>query len=820
MLLQDLGDACRSLAKSPGYAAVSIITLALGIGANAAIFSVVNGVLLKPLSYPHPEQLRFISSTFPKQNFDRFWLDVPEWWEFKEWNRTFQGVGGYRAGAVNLGAPERPLRVNAAIVTPELISVLGVPPIRGRTFTDADAAPGAEPVAIISFDTWKNDFGGDEGTLGRAVPISGVSTRIIGIMPRGYDVHDERLEVYLPLTIDPTTFPASRGSHFLYAIGRLKNEVSSAAAQADLDRMMAIWESHNNAQTHTPSRKGPIIHLIRTEPLKTDMVGNVSTALWMLQGAVGFVLLIACANLANLILAQSESRQKEFAIRSALGASRWRLLRRFLTEGVLLSLTGGVLGVAIGFGGLRAMLAANPESIPRAVGVALDWNVLAFMCAVSVVTGLLFGMAPLLHLRESVTTITLKEGGQRTTAGAARGNLRSGLVMAEVALAVVLVVGAGLLMRSFQKLMTTDSGFNREHLTTFGLVLPGSAYRTPGSRVGFFDRLMDRLKQIPGVTGVATMTGLPPNRDVNANDTTLEGYTPTPDQPPANIDYYQTVSVDYLKTMGIPIVKGRDFNRADIGGAPVVLVNETLEKTFYTVRKIEAVGHRVQPFFGPNTPKYMIVGVVHDVKQGGMSSRTGTELYFLDEQQPRLAQIGPGNENVVVRSGLPETAIAGGIERAVHGLDAGIPIVRLRTMEQVFSDSAARPRFLAELLAIFAALALSLAAVGTYGILSYSVTERTKEIGIHMALGATRGSVLGMVLGQGLRLTAVGLVGGLAASFGLTRLLQTQLFNVRATDPATLASVAGIIAVVALAACYIPAARATRVDPIVTLRES
>jgi predicted permease len=818
----DILYALRTLARSPGYAAVSILTLALGIGANTAIFSVVNGVLLKPLGYPHPEQLQFISSTFPKLNFDRFWISLPEYEEFKERTRAFQDVGGYRPGAVNLGVPERPRRVTSALVTPELLDVIGVAPMRGRLFTAADSVPGAPDVAAISHRTWQSDFGGDETVLGRTLPINGVSTQIVGIMPPGYDIHDERIEVYLPLTIDPKTFPTSRGSHFLYLVGRLKPGVSAQAAHADLDQVMAMWERQKAPRVHVPTRVGNFIHDMQFEPLKSDMVGGINTALWVLQGAVGFVLLIACANLANLILARSESRQREFAIRSALGAGRWRLLRQFMTEGVLLALAGGALGAAVGFGGLRALLASNPDSIPRSLDIALDWKVLAFTAAVSVITGLAFGMAPLLHLREQVVSVTLKEGGQRATAGSARARVRSGLVMAEVALAVILVVGAGLLLRSFQKLMTADPGFNRDRLTTFGLVLPGTAYPKPESRVAFFNRLIDRLREVPGVTGVASMTGLPPNRDVNANDTQIEGYTPTsPDQPIPNIDYYQTVSVDYLKTMGIPTMKGRGFEPADTEGGPVVVVNEALERRFYTWRKLEAIGHRVGLFTGPNqTAWFTIVGVVRDVKQGGMSKQAGTELYFLNDQGPRAAGFAPGNMNIVVRSTLPEDALAQDIQRAVREQDPSLPIVKLRTMDEVFSDAASRPRFLAELLGIFAGLALALAAIGTYGILSYTVTQRTKEIGIHMALGATRGSVLGMVLGQGMRLTIAGLVAGLIASFGLTRLLQAQLFNVKPTDPATLAVVAGFIAVIAFVACYIPAQRATRVDPMVTLRES
>ena len=825
-LKTDLLYALRTLAKSPAYAAVTILTLALGIGANTAIFSVVNGVMLKPLGYPHPDRLMFISSTFPALGFDRFWVSVPEWAEFKERNRSFQDVGAYREGSVNLGTPERPRRVNSALVTPQLLDVLGIAPIRGRLFNEADSLPGAEDVGIISDSTWRNDFRRDETVLGRVLQIDGTPTRIVGIMPAGFDIHDERIEVILPLTIDPKTFPNRRGSHFMYLVGRLKDGVTPGQAQADLDSMIAQWRTLSGNK-HSPAPPGPDGaggHMLQMHPMKTDMVGSIGTALWVLQGAVGFVLLIACANLANLILARSESRQKEFAIRSALGAGRWRLLRQFLTEGVLLAVVGGGLGAAIGFAGVRAMLAANPESIPRALEISLDWKVLAFTLAVSLVTGLVFGMAPLLHLREQVVTISLKEGGQRATAGSARARLRSGLVMAEVALAVVLVVGAGLLLRSFQKLMTVDAGFNREHLTTFGVVLPAASYPKGADRVAFINRLLGRFREMPGVTGVAAMSGLPPNRPVNANDTDFVGYSPQQGEPAENVDYYQTVSIDYLKTMGIPVVKGRGFEAADIEGAPVMLVNETLEKTFFGFRKLDAVGQRVKIFTGTGpqgngTTEFTIVGVVRDVKQGGMSSKTGTELYFLNEQGPRITGFAPGNMNVAIRSTLPEESLGQAIQAAVRAQDPALPVVKLRTMEQVFADSASRPRFLAELLALFAALALALAAIGTYGILSYSVSERTKEIGIHMALGATRGSVLGMILGQGMRLTIVGLVAGLVASFGLTHLLQAQLFNVKPTDPATLSIVAAFIAVIAFVACYVPAQRATRVDPMVTLRE-
>ncbi len=555
-LRQDLVHAVRSLWKSPGYAAVTILTLALGIGANSAIFSVINGVLLRPLPYPDPARLLFITSQFPTLGFPQFWVSVPEFIEFRERNRSFEDVGGYRAGAVNLGTADQPRRVNSALVTSELMPVLGVQPLRGRLFSRPDTLPGAEDVAILSSDVWQSAFGGEESVVGRVIPIDGVSTRIVGIMPPGYDIHEAKAQVWLPLTIDPAT-PGNRGGHFLYLVGRLENGVSESQARSDIESMLAQWNVLN-PKMHTPDQKN---HRLQFDRLQDDIVGGIGTALWVLQGAVGFVLLIACANLANLLLARAESRQKEYAIRSALGAGRWRLLRQFMTEGVVLALAGGTLGTALGVVGLKAMIAANPESLPRAAEVTLDPGVLAFTLLISVLTGVLFGMAPLLQLREKVVNVSLKEAGQRSTAGAARARLRSGLVMLEVALAVVLVIGAGLLLRSLWNLTTVDAGFKRSQLVTFGLVLPPAQYREPQSRVDFFQRLTGQLSAISGVQSAAVMSGLPPQRLVNANDVDFEGYSSGPEGPFENVDYFQTVTQPYLATMGIPIVEGRDFAR-------------------------------------------------------------------------------------------------------------------------------------------------------------------------------------------------------------------------------------------------------------------
>jgi predicted permease len=767
---------------------------------------------LKPLPYPEPDRLLFITSQFPGLGFEQFWVSAPEFLEFRERQRSFQDVGAYRAGAVNLGTEDQPRRVNSAVVTSELMPVLGVTPLRGRHFTREDTLPGAEDVAILSADIWQSAFGGAESIVGRVVPIDGVSTRVVGVMPPGYDVHDERVQVWRPLTLDPAN-PGGRGGHFLYLVGRLKNGVTMAQASADVETMLEQWPTLN-PKMHAPNQKQ---HRLRLDGLQDDLIGGIRRALWVLQGAVAFVLLIACANLANLLLARAESRQKEFAVRAALGAGRWRLLRQFLTEGIVLALVGGALGAAAGLAGLRTMIAANPQSLPRVAEIAIDPRVLIFTVVISLVTGILFGLAPLLSLREQVVGASLKEGGRRSTGGATRTRVRSGLVMSEIALAVVLVVGAGLLLRSFWNLTRVDAGFRRSQLTTFGLVLPNAVYREAQARVDFFQRLTSELRKLPGVHSAAAMTGLPPQRLVNANDTDFEGYTSPPEGPFENVDYYQTVTVDYLTTMGIPVVEGRDFAPADVSGGPVALVNETLARTFFKGQS--PVGRRVRTGFNEQIPWFTIAGVVKDVKQGGVDSRTGTELYFLAEQLPRIRNQGPGNMNVVVRSSLPVESLAAGVRQIVRQADPTLPIVRLRNMEEVFAESVSRQRFVAQLLGLFAGLALALAAVGTYGILAYTVSQRRKEIGIHMALGATQATVLKMVLGQGLRLTGIGLVAGIAGAIAVTRVLQAQLFNVRATDPLTMASVAAFIAIVASVACLIPANRAARVDPMVVLRD-
>jgi putative ABC transport system permease protein len=823
LLIQDIKYALRGLRRAPGFALVAVLTLALGIGANTAIFSVVNGVILRPLGYPHPEQLVYITSQFPSMGFDQFWMSAPEFLEFRERNRSFSAVGAYTVSAVNVEADGRPSREVAAAVSASLFKALGVQPRLGRTFTEDETLPNAAPTIVLSSELWESAFAGDPAIVGKQITIDANKFTVIGVMPQGFDVHDSRIRVWAALPLDPAQRTRGRASHFLYAVGRMKPGVTLQQAKSELNTLLAQWPAANGATpnarpgqpgfVHTPDDKQ---HRLRFDDLQTEVVGSVRTALWVLQAAVGLVLLIACANMANLLLMRAESRHKEIAVRAALGAGRSRLLRQFIAEGLVLSLGGAIVGLALAKIGLKVLVTSNAGSIPRSASVELDALVLTFTLLLAVGTGVLFGLAPLLHLGTHTVGLALRDAGSRTTATTARNRVRRGLAVAEVALAVMLVVGAGLLIRSFWNLMRVDAGFDRTNLTTFNVVLPAQQYADSMRRVAFFDNLSAKLAAIPGVTAAAEMSGLPPTRQVNANDTDFEGIERTPTSPAQNVDYYQQVTPNYVATMGIPVLAGRAFTSTDVQGAPaVVMVNQTLAKLFYP--NTNPIGRRIRPA-GAQT-WFTIVGVLKDVKQGGVDAKTGTELYFSYPQLPAYFGQAPRNMNVVLRSTLATPTLAPAIRAAVASLDPALPVVKLRSMDDVFSDAVSRPRFLAQLLGIFASVALALAALGTYGVLAYSVAERRREIGIRMALGADQRGVLGMVLSQGMTLAVGGLVLGMLGAIGLTRLASTLLFGVSPADPLTFGSVAAFILLVALAACIIPARRATRVDPLVALRQ-
>ena len=820
-VMQDLKYAVRSLTRVPGFAIACIVTLALGIGANTAIFSVINGVILRPLPYPLPHELIYVTSQFPTMGLDHFPVDAGEYFDFAERNRSFSAVGAYQVTAVNLGADDSPIRVVAANASASLFGALDVPAFRGRTFTNQETLPNQAPVVILSREEWESAFGG-RPILGKQIQVDGVARTVVGIMPAGFDVHDQGVKVWLPLILDPAKRQQYRGGHNFQMIARLKNNVSLTQARSELETMLEQWNVADGGTVgakccgagfvHTPD---PKFHRLRYDDLQADTIGSIGRALWTLQAAVAFVLLIACANLANLLLMRAETRHKELAVRAALGAGRARLVRQFLAESAVLSLAGAVLGTVLAYVGLHALVSAAGSSIPRADGIAIDARVLGFTLLLALGTAVVFGLAPALQMTVGNLALTLREAGSRTTTIGARARLRSGLVILEMALAVMLVVGAGLLVRSFWNLMRVDAGFDRSHLTTFRVALPTKVYADFTRRVAFYDNLTRELNAIPGVTAVSGMTGLPPQRSINANDTDIEGYVQTPTGPAENIDYYQYAMPSYFSTMHIPMVAGRAFGPQDgPSSPPVAIINQTAAKLFYSGKS--PIGRRIRP--SGDTVWMTIVGVAKDVKQGGVDSKTGTELYLDYDQSPHAVQYAPANLNIVMRSERDAAALAPGIRRTLSSLDASLPISQLRSMDEVFETAVARPNVIAELLGVFATVALVLAAVGTYGVLAYSITERSREIGIRIALGASARDVLRMVLRQGLVLAVIGLALGLVGAGMLGRLTGTLLFGVAPTDKLTYALVAVFMLAIAAAASLVPARRATRVDPLEALR--
>ncbi|MDH3272881.1 MAG: ABC transporter permease, partial [Gemmatimonadota bacterium] len=617
---KEVGHAIRGLLRRPGFTAIAVLTLGLGIGANTAIFSVVNGVVLEPLRYPDSEALVMVTSAFPSMGFDEFWISPPEYMQISEHMRSFRSVGAYANYQASIGADEQPERVNAAAISHQLFETMGVFPEMGRFFSAEEDLPGAPPVAVFSHELWQRAFGGDPDILGRTVEIDGQSTTVIGVMPELFDINELDAEVWLPLGLD-WSVRHNFGSHYLMLVARLGPGASVQSASLEMADLVARWDEEVGSG-HV-STDGHPLQMIQ---LQEEIVGDVRPALMVLLGAVGFVLLIACANVANLLLARAQDRHKEVAVRAALGAGSGRLLRQFLTEGLVLSLAGAALGTGLAIFSLDLLQQASPGDLPRLSEVRLDGTVLAFTTLIAIATGLFFGLAPTRHVATRDLARSLRDGGTRSTSSAGQRRLRSLLVISETALALILAVGAGLMIRSFAELNAVEPGFDPEGLLTFQIYLPESGYPDAASQAAFQNSLIERLSAEPGVTGVAAMSGLPPVQRLSANDTEFEGFVRTEDSPPQNVDYYQTITHDYLETMGIELVAGRGFEPTDDEGAlPVALVNEALANRFYPGES--PIGRRVREGFG-DSPFLEIVGVVADVKQSGLNEPAGTELYF------------------------------------------------------------------------------------------------------------------------------------------------------------------------------------------------
>ncbi len=814
-LRQDVQFALRMMRKNLGFTTAAVLCLMLGIGATTGIFTVVNAVLLQPLPYSHPEQLVRVYTefpNFPNGGLHRFWSSGPEFIDLKRDTHSWATLDAWISGGANLAGETQPVRVTAAYLSGGLLETLGVAPIKGRLIAASDDVPGAAVVADMSYGTWQTVFAGDPSVVGRETRLDGLKCTIIGVMPKGFQFppgEQEPPQVWTALQLDPAK-PGGRGSHNYYLLGRLKPGVPAAQAQGELASLVQSYGEKRAPKTHSFDPKN---HTIVSFPLQAEVVSSVRPALLMLLGAVAFVLLIASVNVANLLLARAEARRREIAIRGALGASLGRLARQFVTEGILLAFCGALLGVALSFAGVRLVQLTNAGGIPRADEITMDWRVLVFTLVTSVVTGVLFGLAPIAPLIMSGISESLKDTAGSTTAAAGAQFFRRALVAGELAMALVLLIGCGLMLRAFWKLQEVHTGLRPDNVITMRVSLPSGTYTDVPKVTDFWTRLDGRLTGLPGVQSAALVSGLAPMRRPNMNDTDIEGFVMTKDGPIQNVDFYQAVSKDYFATMGIRLMDGRLFDERDVQDAPqVVIVNKAMAQTFWPNQN--PVGRRVRP--GGSKDWCTIVGVVDDVKNAGLDRPAGTELY-LPYRQPA----GAGNSDmfVVMRSqGGDPRSLAGEVRQQMNEIDPSLPLADVRLMEDVLSRAQARPRFLTLLLTLFSAVALAIATVGIYGVVSYSVARRTKEFGLRMVLGAQTGDVMGLVMKQGAGMIAIGVAFGLVLALFFTRLMASLLFGVTPTDLATFASVTAVLFGVALAACYIPARRATRVDPIQTLR--
>ena len=808
-IIQDVKFGLRMLLKSPSMSIVATIALALGIGANTAIFSVVNAVLLRPLPFPNPDSLVALFETDTQRARIRGSHSYPNFFDIRTQNTSFERVAAYHSADYIMTGRGEPARLQGAVVTADLFPLLGVAPIMGRTFVPDEDKPGGGRVIVLSQQLFQKRFNSDPSIVNQSITLNGGSFTVIGVMPASFEfpIQNEPVELWTTIAGDasgkePVT--NQRGAHFLRVIGRLKPNVTPEHAQSELTAIAARLEQQ---YPDTNTKRG-----LRLEPALAALVGDVRPALLILLGAVACVLLIACANVANLLLARATGRHKEMAIRAALGASRLRVIRQLLIESVLLSLVGGAVGLLLAVWWSDLLIALGKEDIPRAVHVEIDWRVLGFTFGVSLLTGLIFGLFPAFHSSKTDLVESLKDGGRGTSEGGRRTRMRNVLAVGELAIAVVLLVAAGLLVQSLWRLQNVNSGLKPENLLTFNISVPEKKYNS--ERQGqFFSDLKTRLESSPGVQAASSIFPLPLSGDRFSISFQIEGREVEPkDEPSA--DLFMT-GVGYFRAMGIPLIKGRDFENRDVhGSAPVVIITEEFARQYFPNE--DPIGKRIHPgistYDDADSTMREIVGVVGNVRNRGLNTPP-TPAYYLPQTQVPFSEM----VMVVKTNGDPHSFVSG-VTKEVAALDPDLPLFGVKTMEEYLSASVASPRFNTTLLSIFAAVALVLTIVGLYGVMSYSVAQRTNEIGIRLALGAQPRDVLLMIVKQGSLLIVLGLGFGLLGAYAATRLISSLLFGVTAKDPITFVAAAVVLALVALLACYIPAWRATKVDPLRALR--
>ena len=802
-LQQDLRYGLRTLIKNPAFTIVAVIALALGIGANSAIFSVVNTVLVRPLPYKDPDRLVMVWEDASKQGFPH---NTPAPANFIDWrnqNQVFEGMAALHRQSYNLTGSDEPERIDGRRVSANLFELLGVQPLKGRWFLQEEDQPGANRVVILSHRLWQRRFASDENIVGKTLTLNGQNFTAVGVMPRQFEFPTREDQLWVPIGLTPEEAGVRTG-HYLEVLARTKPGVSREQAQAEMNTIAARLE-----QQYPDSNSGIGTTVIS---LHEEVVGNIKPALLILLGAVGFVLLVACANVANLLLARAAVRQKEIALRVALGASRWRLIRQFLTESILLSAIGGLVGLLLSFVALMVLRSFIPQEISQATEIAIDAKVLGFTGLVSILTGVIFGLAPITQASNLNLNETLKEGGRDSHAGSRGNRIRSLLVVTEVAVSLILLIAAGLLINSFIRLRNVDPGFRTDNVLTMGIVLPQLKYPDQARRSAFYTDVVRRVEALPGVKSAAVTNWIPLVFQGDSIGITIEGQqnVPVSERPNA---VTRVISPQYFSAMGIHLLKGRLFDERDKENSPAVsIISEAMARRFWPGQ--DPIGKRFTPGDGDSPDDWIqVIGVVNDVRQFQLHAEPRPQMYLTHEQVGFFAP-----RYLVVKTAVDPLSMASSVRDAVWAVDRDQPVSKISTMEEILADSIVRQRFSMLLLGIFAALALILAAVGIYGVMSYSVAQRTHEIGIRLALGAQTSTVLKLALGYGLKLVIVGTLIGLVVAFGLTRLMSTLLFGVSPTDPITFAGISLILISVALLASYIPARRATKVDPIVALR--
>jgi putative ABC transport system permease protein len=813
-LMQDIRWAVRSLARRPGFAAIAIMTLALGIGANTALFSVVRTVLLRPLPYRDPSQVAMIWSKW--KGFDKTWVSESEFHNYRASLRGFEDIALFSRFETNLTEGEQPERVQASSVMPNLFGVLGVSPALGRAFREEEAQGTAASVVILSHELWQQRYQGDPAVVGRTLNVNGTASEIIGVMPAGFHLPldfktDRPTRLWFPyaLTVQPGPVTQGGGSHGSYAIGRLRAGVTEAAARAELGTMVAGLRRDN---VYPPDWNFEALLIMAAD----EVSGSIRPALMVLLGAVAFVLLIACVNVANLLLVRGEDRKQEMGVRTALGANRPRLLRLLFAETLVLAAIGGIMGGAVAWLSIGVLRTVAPADLPRVAEVGIDAGVLGFTAVVSLLTAMLFGMIPAWQVARSDVQSMLREGGRANTAGAARSQLRRVLVTVEVAMAVMLAAGAGLMLRSFWRLADIDPGFNASNVLTLRLSTPAAFYPDDPAVVGFYSELLRQVRAQPGVEQAGLIRLLPIDQVIGDSCLQVEGYTPPPGEcAPAD---WQAASDGYFEALGIRVTQGRGIEAGDGPDAPqVIVVNQALVDAY--IADGNALGKRVTfGFLGPNTPPQTVVGVVANAQHNDMTTRVKPTFYRPHAQWAKSTGFPQRSMSLVVRTRQDPLTLAGPIRSIVRSLDPRLPISSVQSMDDVLSRAVAQPRFTLALLLAFGGLALTLAIVGIYGVVSYTVAARKQELGIRMALGAAPRTVVWLALRNGLVFAAAGVGIGTLAGLGFTRFMRNLVYETPTTDPLTFAAVAAIGLLAAFVASWLPALRAARTDPLIALR--